>query len=77
MSGQPAELGRITKLVRMPSDQTSETELDGYGILRTQNGKDVFFVPSVVEEGGFAEFEVGDEVSFTLESGPFSRASRV
>ena len=77
MSGQPAELGRITKLVRIPSDPSSENEFDGYGILRTKNGKDVFFIRSAVEKGEFAELEVGNEVLFSLEAGPFSRASHV
>lgn len=75
---QRVQNGRITKVVRVPvaSGGSNSDDLEGYGILRSELGTDVFFVGAVAEQE-FKDLEVGDSVCFTLEPGPFARASKV
>ena len=74
--------GRVTKLVRVPPaplspDGSPAHDFEGYGILRSSDGKDVFFVGIAVAPRDFARLETGTEVSFIMEPGPFLRAARV
>lgn len=50
---------------------------EGYGIIRSSDGRDVFFVNSVVQDGRFEELQQGQEVLFTIEDGPLGRAAVV
>jgi len=52
----------------------------GFGFIRTQGGKDVFFHRSGIVEGNFDELEVGQNVSFEVEEsarGPRARNVRI
>ncbi|MCA9211983.1 MAG: hypothetical protein KDB27_02875 [Planctomycetales bacterium] len=82
MSVRHAQRGRITKIVRVPRIgecpfDTGCPSPEGYGIIRSTNGKDVYFVDAVVCEETFAQLYVGDEVWFTFEMGPLSPAASV
>lgn len=78
MSDSRIRQGHVTKVVRLPSAAaTMNGDLEGYGIVRSDDGRDVYFVDAVVVDGGFADLEIGDAVNFTLEPGPLARAIRV
>ena len=82
MSDRQGQRGRITKIVRVPFASFASGEPDselfsGYGILRSAQGKDVFFVGTVVVNRMFESLDIGDEVGFVLEPGPLLRAARV
>ena len=80
MSDDGITRGRVSKLVRVPIASKSETQgemLRGYGIVRAETGRDVFFEGDAVVEAAFADLEVGDHVTFKMEQGPFARASEV
>lgn len=82
MNDQQVQQGRVTKIVRVPFASSSagashSDHVDGYGIIRSELGTEVFFVGAVVAEQTFVELEIGDTVCFELEPGPLSRASRV
>lgn len=44
---------------------TTINEEEGFGFLRTINGRDIYFHENAVVNGGFARLEVGDEVRFS------------
>ena len=81
MKQQTSRKGKITKLVQIGhaisncGDETDHNgERSGYGLVRDEDGEEVFFVDSVVIKGRFQELEIGQSVFFELESGPFLRA---
>ena len=80
MTTESDRQGLIAKIVRVPAASATggshPNELDGYGIVRSTNGDDVFFVSAAAADC-FKDLQVGDSVVFSLEPGPFSRAARV
>ena len=76
--------GNIRKIVHVaavpdchgPSPDSS-AHAEGYGIIRGQDGKEVFFLDSAVTECEFRDLRTGQEVCFTLDSGPLRRAASV
>lgn len=73
--------GTLQKVVRVPSvhddNGLCSSDLEGYGIVRSSEGADVFFVDSAVSHGGFFELESGMDVGYVLEDGPLARAAEV
>lgn len=77
--------GRIKTLVHL-SQQTHApgTRLvpdhndKGYGVLRDEQGQDVYFShESVPGLHGFDDLRTGQQLEYTLESGPYARAASV
>lgn len=72
--------GRISKLVRVPIKSKWDDQqgtLHGYGILQSEDGRDVLFETDVIVDARFEDLEVGDQVIFDIEQGPFARAATV
>lgn len=74
--------GEVTKIIRVPfasaaADESPSRKVDGYGILRTEMGKDVFFEGTVVANGMFDSLSIGDQVIYKLQEGLLAHASRV
>ena len=55
---------RVTGTVKWFSGQK------GYGFIERQGGDDVFVHFSAIQGEGFRNLEEGDQVEFTIESGP-------
>jgi cold shock CspA family protein len=51
--------------------------MEGYGIIRSLDGHDVFFVHTAVQGDRFQELHEGLRVDFTLEEGPMRHATSV
>lgn len=73
------QTGTIKKLVRVASPAASGEEAgnEGYGIIRGQDGHDVYFVSSSVRGCPFDELASGQGVRYAVEEGPLGRASAV
>lgn len=73
--------GRITKVVRvsfaLDEDGRGLYGCNGYGILQDDDGHDVFFVDSAVQNTPFSELESGQQADYLLETGPLKRAVKV
>lgn len=78
---QAVRRGTIHKVVRVPSfhEDTGSysSDSEGYGIVRDEQGNDVYFVDSAVRNGCFSELEKGMSVSYILEDSPLVRAAEV
>ncbi len=72
-------IGTITKLVRVaaPDAGGQPAASEGYGIIRGENGQDVYFVNSSVNGCRFDELVSGQAVEYTVEEGPLGRAAVV
>jgi len=69
LSQQPHLLN--TRLVNDHNDK-------GYGIIEDDNGREVFFPYEVVESRrGFDDLRRGQQLEYTLENGPYLRATLV
>ena len=49
----------------------------GYGLVRGEDGQEVFFIDSAVQANSFADLRVGQRVTFQIEDGPLMRAEYV
>lgn len=58
-------------------DALSRRGSEGYGIIRTADGRNIFFLNTAVQQGCFSELLVGQRVRYTLEDGPLARAAKV
>lgn len=81
MTVESPHRGTITKVVRVALDcgttdrhRDSDSKREGYGLLRGQDGQEVFFVDTDVEDGLFSELRIGETVSYHVEPGPIVRA---
>jgi cold shock CspA family protein len=72
-------IGTIKKLVRVapPTASVEQAGNDGYGIIRGQDGRDVYFVSSAVRGCRFDQLASGQDVRYTVEEGPLGRAATV
>jgi cold shock CspA family protein len=71
--------GTIQKVVRLAAfPEQGVTTTDGYGIIRSVDGQDIYFVlDQVVGTSNNNNIASGMVVDFELEDGPFSRAIKV
>jgi cold shock CspA family protein len=76
--------GIIKKIVRAslsipgsPSVREHASGVEGYGIIRTLDGRDVFFIHTAVQGDRFQDLHEGLRVDFTLEEGPMGHATSV
>lgn len=71
--------GTIKKLVKVEvaGNARAACETEGYGIIRSDEGQEIFFVNSVVEGARFEELRQGQRVTYTIEEGPLGRAAVV
>jgi cold shock CspA family protein len=49
----------------------------GYGLIRSQDGRSVYFIDAVVQNGKFGDLGTGQRVEYDLEDGPLAQASTV
>lgn len=83
MTDNQIRAGKITKIVHVRFAATSggdEANVDGshgYGILQGDDGYDVFFVDSALQDAQLTELEKGRDTLYIMESGPLGRAAKV
>jgi cold shock CspA family protein len=68
--------GTIKKLILVAPREPNQPK-EGYGIILSQDGREVFFLHSAVADDGFEELQSGQTVGFSIEDGPLGRASAV
>ena len=49
----------------------------GYGLIRSEDGRSVYFIDAVVQDGEFGDLGTGQRVEYALEEGPLAQASTV
>jgi len=73
--------GRVTKIVRVTPAASKfnkeRQDLEGYGIIRSKDNREAFFVAASLTEIAFAQLQTGTPVQFTLEPGPIAKALEV
>lgn len=74
-------LGVVTKVVRVPlsvdGPSSNPAKCEGYGLLRDEDGQEIYFTHLAVEGCPFTDVQSGQRVEYRLENGPLKRASRV
>jgi cold shock CspA family protein len=81
MAEDQVRTGRITRVVRISfaanDDSRGLYDCHGYGIIQGDDGRDVFFVDSAVQNTSFSKIESGQHAEYVLEAGPLGRAVKV
>ena len=75
--------GKINKIVhvrfaaRKSGHETNLDNCDGYGILQSADGQEVFFVDTALQDAHFADLQPGRHALYVMETGPLARAAKV
>jgi len=75
--------GKITRVVqvrfaaRKGGNESNLDRCDGYGILQGDDGREVFFVDTALEDALFTDVQVGHHAWYVMETGPLARAAKV